>query len=89
MVYVGELESLFRAASARSNRGALFCFSTERQECAEYTLLTTARYAHSPGYVRSVASKHGWQEVACRDTTIRKDKGHPIPGQIFLLRKAG
>lgn len=85
-IYVGELTSVFEACRTALRPGGLFAFSIEAEEQGEsYTLRTSGRYAHSIGYVRKLAQAYGLKEISLDQVVIRKEKGNPLPGYIFLL----
>jgi len=84
-IYVGALDAPFGAASAALRAGGLFAFSTEHCEGNGYQLLPTCRYAHSEGYIRELAQRHGLAIRAARETELRVDHGVPVSGQLYLL----
>lgn len=87
--YIGDVNPLFGAVSSRSNNGALFIFSTEAQTDTDYLLRPTGRFAHSPGYLRAVATRHGFETLTLRTENLRKQKGAWIPGDLVVLRYLG
>ncbi len=84
--YLGDLEPLFKAASASVQPGGLFCFSTERGEGEGWQLRVTGRYGHSRIYVRRLAEKVGFQVLACEGADIRKERDQWIAGDLYLLQ---
>lgn len=86
-IYLGDLSRLFQLARARAEPGALFAFTVESLDHAEqaYALQSSSRYAHSIGYVMMTAQLSGWRIVAqCRDA-IRREQGHAIQGDYFVM----
>ena len=88
LVYIGDLESLFRATKKSLRPSGIFAFSVENgDDSPPYRLDVSARYAHAADYIRSLAEKHGFilhKELA---VTLRKDRNQPIEGYIYVLEK--
>ena len=84
-IYVGELEALFSAVVHRRTGNALFAFSIERCEDADYVLQKTGRYAHSIAYIERLARDHDFTIALNRQVNIRKEKDGWIVGDIFVL----
>src|SRR6185503_837619 len=55
-VYVGDLGDVFAQVARKSTPQALFCFSVETHDGADYVLRDTGRFAHSRSYVERVAA---------------------------------
>ncbi|MBZ9789092.1 methyltransferase domain-containing protein [Rhizobium sp. 3T7] len=89
LMYLGNLESVFKAVSALVRPGADFAFSVE--DAAErdgFHLAPSLRYAHSESYVRALCARYGLDVSAVSKTAIRKDGANDISGILFLTRKA-
>jgi len=86
-VYLGDLQPVFEACKLALKPGGLFAFSLEAEECDSYVLRSSGRYAHSAGYIRKLAREHGLQEVSLDQVVLRKEKGSPMPGYVFVLRR--
>jgi predicted TPR repeat methyltransferase len=90
MVYVGDLDAVFRAAKASLGTTGWFAFSTEHLDGEEnYLLRTSGRYAHSPRYIRDLAARHGLAVMNLETQVIRMEADQPITGDIFILIHAG
>lgn len=87
LIYIGDLNDLFKAAAAIAQPQALFCFSTEHMETGSYQLRTTGRYAYSRTYVQEVAAATGWVLVAMEESDLRKERGSWIAGDLWVLRR--
>jgi len=86
--YVGDLAQSFEACSRHLKVGGLFAFSIEAIEGGpSYVLRATNRYAQSSGYVRDLAQRNGFVETVFEEVTVRKNKGEPVGGYIFVLRR--
>jgi predicted TPR repeat methyltransferase len=88
-VYVGDLEKVFRDTARVLTQDGRFAFSVEHLQAGEFALRTTSRYAHSKDYVERLAARHGLTVESARVTPIRKEKGEPIEGCLYLVKPAG
>jgi predicted TPR repeat methyltransferase len=86
-IYIGELSSVFTAASNALEHRGLFAFSIEAaNEDETYTLHSHLRYAHSIGYIQRLSAIHGFEELVSRRTVIRTEGGKPVNGYVVVLR---
>ena len=84
-IYVGELTKIFKTVRQCCNKNALFIFSIETQEEDGYSLLKSARYAHSDDYILNIASD-GFKVIDSQEVSLRKEKEGWIDGKIFILQ---
>jgi len=84
-VYIGELTKIFKTVRQCCNKNALFIFSIEAQEEDGYSLLKSARYAHSDDYILNIASD-GFKVIDSQEVSLRKEKESWIEGKIFILQ---
>lgn len=87
--YVGDLEETFLLLRQCGRRDVLFCFSTENFFGAGYHLQQTGRFSHSLSYVEEVAGATGWEVVKRYPTSLRKEKGEWVQGDIWFLVFSG
>jgi len=85
-VYFGDLAEVFGQAARALRRGGVFCFSTETCADADFVLQASNRYAHSPDYLRALASTHGFRVMLLEAAPLRSENGEPIIGQVAVLR---
>jgi predicted TPR repeat methyltransferase len=87
-VYIGDLESIFAELARLSLPNAEFAFSIEENfDDTPYQLLPSLRYAHSESYIFELQEKYGFGLIAKEALVSRKDRGQPVYGKIFILRK--
>lgn len=86
--YVGELAETLSLLRERARRDVLCCFSTENIDGCGYQLQHTGRFAHTPVYIKEVSQATGWQVAANRKTSLRKEKGSWVKGDVWLLQLA-
>ena len=84
-IYVGELTKIFKTVRQCCNKKALFIFSVESQMDDGYSLLKSARYAHSDDYILNIASD-GFKVIDSQEVGLRKEKESWIEGKIFILQ---
>ena len=84
-VYIGELTKIIKTVRQCCNKNALFIFSIETQEEDGYSLLKSARYSHSEGYILKTASD-GFKLIKSQEVNLRKQKESWIKGKIFFLQ---
>jgi predicted TPR repeat methyltransferase len=88
LIYFGDLEDLFAAASARMRGGGRFAFSIEATENCDYWLQPSRRYAHSPNYIRRLAAGHQWAELVSQECCLRDQPDGRANGVVFVFRAA-
>lgn len=87
-IYVGALEAVFQGVARVMDPGGVFCFSVESAgEGAGFALGSSLRYAHSAGYIRSLAQHHGFEFADTAEHPIREDQQTPIAGSFVWLLK--
>jgi len=85
LVYIGELTKIFKTVRNCCKKNALFIFSIETQEKDGYSLLKSARYAHSDDYILNISSD-GFKVIDSQEVSLRKEKKDWIDGKIFILQ---
>ena len=89
-IYVGALDAVFAAVRSRVRAGACFAFSVELHAGQEeMRLLPSLRYAHSPGYLQRLATRHGFRVRRQWEAPIRQDHGVAVPGLYVHLEPVG
>jgi len=88
-IYLGDLSEIFRQVRSILRPAGLFAFSVEAgdESGREFTLTTSGRYAHALAYIRRLAQESVFAEAACVSTVIRNEKGVPVHGHVFVLRR--
>ena len=85
LIYVGDVESIFKTVHKYSNPESIFVFSTEIQEENGYSLLSSSRYSHSDSYIMNQASGK-FVLIKSKDTVIRKEGNNLIHGKIYFFK---
>jgi predicted TPR repeat methyltransferase len=87
-IYVGELGEVFTAAHRALRPGGLFAFTVERHDAGDgFVVLPSRRYAHSRGYIESLAAGRGFAVLAADPIVLRVERGQEVAGIVFLLRR--
>ena len=88
LIYLGELRSLFSEAERVLRTGGLFILSIESlAEAGDFKLQRSGRFAHTTGYVESLARSHGMEVSSAGPVDLRLELGVPVPGILYALRK--
>ena len=85
LIYVGDVESIFKTVHKYSNPESIFVFSTEIQDESGYSLLSSSRYSHSDSYIMNQASGK-FVLIKSKDTVIRKEGNNLIHGKIYFFK---
>ncbi|WP_052726194.1 methyltransferase domain-containing protein [Devosia epidermidihirudinis] len=88
-VYVGPLDAVFTTVAERLGPDGKFIFSVEDLVIDGLTVRSSGRYAHSVSYITQMAEQHGLEIVERQPVTIRQERDQPIPGSLYLTRRAG
>jgi predicted TPR repeat methyltransferase len=86
-VYIGDLQAVFAGAKKALRRDALFGFSCEVNDTADYLLQPSHRYAHSMSYLQTLADAHDFVVLEARQEYARQDKGEKILINIVVMRR--
>jgi predicted TPR repeat methyltransferase len=54
---------------------------------APFALGPGLRYRHDPAHVAALAREAGFTEIARREAVLREEKGVPVEGVLFALRR--
>jgi predicted TPR repeat methyltransferase len=90
LVYFGELEQAFAAASESLREGGWLIFTLEALDPAatkSYRLEVHGRYAHSENYVRSALGAADFRVGVLTRDTFRKERDRDAPGFLVVARK--
>jgi predicted TPR repeat methyltransferase len=85
--YLGELAPALHGIAGALAPGGLAAFSIEAGEGAPFALGPGLRYRHDPAHVAALAAGAGFAELARQAVVLREEKGAPVAGVLFLLRR--
>ncbi|MEA2937229.1 MAG: hypothetical protein QOC56_733 [Alphaproteobacteria bacterium] len=85
-VYLGDLSLVFPAVQHALRPGGLFCFSVEATDEGDFVLRRTLRYAHSMGYLRTLAERYRFAVETMEPQVVRQDFGADLNGYLAVLR---
>lgn len=87
--YVGDLTATFSGCRRVLATGGLFAFSAESDERHGFHMdVANLRYSHSGSYITDTAIAAGFSITEHEHVVLRKNRGKPVPGDIYLLEKA-
>ena len=85
--YLGDLAPALAAIAGALVPGGIAAFSIEAGEAAPFALGEGMRYRHDPAHVAALARAAGLAEMARREAVLREEKGVPVQGVLFALRR--
>jgi len=95
--FVGALEAVVPDAFRILQVGGRFVFSCESETAVDgknsdeavpgFSLLPSYRFAHRRGYVQSLVSKAGFQNVVVEDVVLRQEPTGPVHGFLVIAQK--
>ena len=86
-VYIGDLTPVFVACAGALRPGGRLAFSTESAGGVGFQLRASGRFAHALAYILNLAEQTGFTAEYCEAVPIRLEKGLPLPGHVFVLRR--
>ncbi|MDR3438434.1 tetratricopeptide repeat protein [Telmatospirillum sp.] len=87
LIYLGDLAPLFRAAAGALRAGGGFVFTAESHPGEGSLLQESRRFAHSESCLRQLAAMAGFRPLLMENTSVRHDRGQPVPGLLAVLKK--
>jgi len=87
LVYMGDLEAIFKAANAALRPQGYFLFNTEISDTANYTMNQSGRFAHQQSYLEKLAAQHHFEIVLYKNVITRLQNNEPVYGHLYMLRK--
>ena len=85
--YLGDLAPALAAIVAALTPGGVAAFSVEAGAGAPFALGEAMRYRHDPAHVAALAGAAGLDILAREDAVLRTEKGAPVEGALFVLRR--
>lgn len=83
-IYLGALERITGWVAHALSPGGTFAFTAEAGQGDGITLLPSRRYAHGEMYLRGLMSDAGFKSVQLCQTTLRQDRGQPVPAFVVV-----
>lgn len=90
LVYLGDLEPVFKGVARQLEPGKHFLFTVESGEegfAPGYSLGPKRRWRHSGTYIRDLAERSGFEVDGMVECAPRSEAGAPVPGLAVALRR--
>ena len=87
LIYIGDVQSIFRAVHNSCKQDSLFIFSVETQDEGGYSLLKSSRYAHSDEYIMDQTAGL-FKLVNSENVKLRKEGESWIQGKVYVFHLA-
>jgi predicted TPR repeat methyltransferase len=84
LVYVGDLDPIFRLARHVLRENGTFALTLQSSESG-FCLGEDLRYAHAPAFLRELAERHSLATAVMAETATRRDAGIEVPGLVVVL----
>jgi predicted TPR repeat methyltransferase len=85
LIYIGDVQSTFKAVHKSCKPDSLFIFSVETYDKNGYSLLKSSRYAHSEEYI--MGHTNGlFDLVNSQNVRLRKEGENWIEGKVYVFR---
>lgn len=88
-VYVADLAPALSGMAHVLTPDGLLAFTVETHDGEGVRLAPTLRYAHSRDYVRTVLADGGLKPLRMSETSVRTEKGVPVPSLLVIATKSG
>lgn len=85
--YMEHLEPVFAQAHRVLEKSGLFAFTIQTGADADQRVGDDLRVHHNPAYIRNIAQQSGFAPRLERATSVRKDRGQPVPGAVYVLER--
>jgi len=85
LIYMGDLDGVFKSVKSCCKPGDVFVFSVEERGTSGYVLRTTARFAHSRRYVLSCIEKFGMTILRRPSVRIRREKQGWARARLYMV----
>jgi len=87
LIYIGDLDPVFAAAADGLRPGGRLAATVEIADDG-VVVCESGRFAHADAHWRAAAERHGFTIVAVDDLDLRFEDAEPVPGRLFVARKA-
>jgi predicted TPR repeat methyltransferase len=85
LVYMGNLEEIFKAVKKKLSLEGVFLFSTENTDNETYHLKSSGRFAHNPEYIKALSKRINFEIFLRKTDCLRKENGQPVWGSVFAM----
>jgi predicted TPR repeat methyltransferase len=88
LVYVGELDDIFKQVHHVLREKGLFIFNLEINTSENWVMTASGRFAHRKSYIDQCLKKNGWVIVNYHVVPLREQDRKPLQGHVYLCSKA-
>ncbi|MCH9756313.1 MAG: tetratricopeptide repeat protein [Gammaproteobacteria bacterium] len=86
--YLGELDTLFKHVKKALSPSGLFILTTEVSKSTDWLLQKTARFAHHPDYIQTLAKQYAFDILQQKTLIARKHHDKDLPIILYALQSA-
>lgn len=84
--YLGELDQLIQGVKKALTPAGLFLFTTEISHTTDWVLQKTARFAHHPNYIVTLAKRYNFTLLTQKSFVARKHHDEDLSVILFVLQ---
>jgi predicted TPR repeat methyltransferase len=88
-VYVADLAPALSGIAHVLTPEGMLAFTVETHDGDSVRLAPTLRYAHGGDYVRTELAAAGLKPLRMSETSVRTEKGVPVPSLLVIATKSG
>jgi predicted TPR repeat methyltransferase len=86
LVYLGDLNEVFKNVKEALKPSGLFAFTIENTDSYPYILQKNARFAHAQSYIEELSQKYSFRLENSEQITLRQQKEAPVSGSLYVLK---
>jgi predicted TPR repeat methyltransferase len=87
LVYLGELDQLFKSLYQALRNQGLFIFNTEISDDSDFRMSQSGRFLHNKKYIDRVSQKEGFKIIQYQPVVTRLQHNGPVQGHLYVLQK--
>lgn len=88
LVYIGDLETIFKMVGLALRPHGLFVFNAEICEDEDYKMNQSGRFSHSKKYLDSLANINQMKILNYQACMTRMQNNEPVYGHLYLLQRS-
>jgi predicted TPR repeat methyltransferase len=86
LVYIGDLNTLFKNIHHALRTQGLFIFNAEISDTTEFTMNQSGRFSHRKDYLDKLASEHQFKIIYYKKVITRLQNNQPVYGHVYGLK---
>jgi predicted TPR repeat methyltransferase len=88
LVYLGDLDDIFKNIYSALRIGGLFAFNAEMSEQSDFKMNQSGRFSHHKNYLDKMAEKNHFKIAHYEVAVTRMQNNEPVSGHLYVLQRA-